>query len=343
MKRIHLIVALWLLLAISTWFQMFIFEYAGKYDYKLIDYLVRPLASMATGIGLFFLMVLPVFDTTAQWSRWNRFLVLGVLGGLYSLVFILILHLFPILFYENPSNYKKSIFVFFVADFHNVLKNYLFQIAVLFVFEYVQKETKSITRQKNLEIELNRTKLQLLKSQLQPHFLFNALNSVVAEIDNKPAKAQDMLINISDILRVTLDSDFMEPVTLQEELSIIEKYLSIEKNRYEDQLLYTINVSDEAMQLKVPKLILQAIVENTIKHGFRGIEKSVTLKIEASFSEKEIYIKNNGARLSHKPDYNTGLTNVMERLKIFTGQDSAFEIYQDGEWVVNKISLIGCR
>lgn len=339
MKRIHLILALWLLLAISTWFQMFVFEYAGKYDYKLIDYLVRPLASMATGIGLFFVMILPVFDKTSQWNRFNRFLALAALSILYPIVFILVLHLFPILFYENPSDYKKSIFGFFVADFHNVLKNYLFQIAVLFVFEYVRKETKSITRQKNLEIELNRTRLQLLKSQLQPHFLFNALNSVVAEIDTCPNKAQDMLINISDILRVTLESDFMEPVSLAEELNIIEKYLSIEKNRYEDQLLYEIHVSEEAMRLQVPKLILQAIVENAIKHGFRGMENGITLKIEASSEHKTIYIKNNGAKLNRKPDYNTGLTNVSERLKIFTGMENAFEIYQEEQWVVTKISL----
>ncbi|UUC45162.1 sensor histidine kinase [Flavobacterium cerinum] len=339
MKRIHLILALWLLLAISTWFQMFVYEYFGKYDYGLTDYLVRPLASMATGIGLFFLLILPVFDKTLQWNKWSRFLTLSALGLFYSIIFILILHLFPILFYDNPSDYKKSIFGFFVADFHNVLKNYLFQIAVLFVFEYVRKETNSITRQKDLEIELNRTKLQLLKSQLQPHFLFNALNSVVAEIDIKPAKAQDMLINISDVLRVTLDSDFMEPVTLAEELTIIEKYLSIEKNRYEDQLIYQIAVSDKALQLKVPKLILQAIVENAIKHGFRGMETALTIKIEASFEQKVIYIKNNGSKLNRKPDFGTGLTNVSERLKIFTGQENAFEIYQDDQWIINKISL----
>lgn len=339
MRRIYLVLALWLLLAISTWFQMFVFEYFERYEYELIDYLVTPLASMVTGIGLFFVLVLPVFDKTSGWIGWKRFLTLGVLGILYSLVFILILHLFPIVFYENPSDYKKSIFGFFVADFHNVLKNYLFQIAILFVFEYLLKETRSITRQKDLEIELNQTKLQLLKSQLQPHFLFNALNSVVAEIDEKPRNAQDMLINISDILRITLDSDFMKSVTLKEELEIINKYLSIEKIRYEDQLEYTIAVPDEAQSLRVPKLILQAIVENAIKHGFKGMARNITIEIGASLEDKTIFVRNNGAKLDEKWLYGTGLTNVSERLKIFTGDDRVFEMYQEGEWVVTKISL----
>lgn len=339
MSRIHLVLILWFLLAILTLFQMFTFEYFEKYQYEWIDYLVTPLASMFTGIGLFFLMILPIFDKTSAWKKRHRFLILSVLGIAYSVIFILILHLFPMLFYENATNYKQSIFGFFVADFHNVVKNYLFQIAILFVFEYVLNETKFVISQKNLEIELNQTKLQLLKSQLQPHFLFNALNSVVAEIDNKPKNAQEMLINISDVLRVTLDSDFMEAVTLKEELDIIKKYLSIEKIRYEDQLIYEIQVSDEELNLKVPKLILQAIVENAIKHGFKRMDKALQIHITASFQEKAIYVKNNGANLTSEMNYRTGLTNVSERLKIFTKNEKAFELYQEGEWVVNKIRL----
>jgi len=339
MNRIHLVLILWLLLAISTFFQMITFEYFEKYQYEWIDYLVTPLASMLTGIGLFYAVILPVFDKTSDRKRLSRFAILSLLGIFYSVIFILVLHLFPMIFYENPSGYKKSIFGFFVADFHNVVKNYLFQIAILFVFEYVSKERKFVNSQKNLEIELNQTRLQLLKSQLQPHFLFNALNSVVAEIDNKPKNAQEMLINISDLLRVTLDSDFMEAVTLKEELDIIKKYLSIEKIRYEDQLVYEINVSDDELGLKVPKLILQAIVENAIKHGFKGINKELRLQITAAVEQKAIFVKNNGAKLSNKCDYGTGLTNVTERLKIFTGDENAFELYQEGDWVVNKINL----
>lgn len=339
MNRIHWVLILWLILAFSTLFQMFAYGYFKEYDYDLIDYLITPLSSMLTGIILFFLVILPVFDKTAGWKMLKRFLILGGLGVVYSFIFILILHLFPILFYENPSDYGESVFGFFVADFHNVLKNYLFQIAILFAFEYISKETNFITRQKNLEIELNQTRLQLLKSQLQPHFLFNSLNSVVSEIDVNKKNAQEMLINLSDILRITLDSDFMESVTLKEELEIIKKYLSIEKIRYEDQLIYDINVSDEAMNLKVPKLILQSIVENSIKHGFRGIQRSVEIRIEADFQQNIILVKNNGAELNLELNFRTGLTNVRERLKIFTGQENIFEIYQEGEWVVNKINL----
>ena len=339
MDRIKWILVLWGILAVSTFFQLVMVESFGRFNYHLSDYLITPLASMATGIVLFFGLVLPAFDAVRNLGTIKKILILSFSGLVYGIVFIFILHVFPLIFYPNPSPYKESVFAFFVGDYHNVLKNYLFQVSILFAFEYISKERQLLTGQKNLEIELNKTKLQLLKSQLQPHFLFNSLNSVVSEIDVNKANAQEMLINLSDILRVTLDSDFMEAVTLREELEFIKKYLSIEKIRYEDQLVYDIDVPDLAMDLKVPKLILQSLVENTIKHGFKGIQRSIQIKIEADFNQKTILVKNNGKPLSDPVHFHTGLANVSERLKIFTKNNAVFEIYQNGGWVVNKINL----
>ncbi len=313
-------------------------EYSGYYDYKLIDYIITPLASLVTGIILFFAMILPLFDAVRKTNIVKRILLLSILGVLYSLVFILILHLFPIVFYPNPSNYMKSVFGFIAADFHNVLKNYIFQIAILYVYEYISNETRLIRQQKNLEIELNKTRLQILKSQLQPHFLFNALNSIVAEIDHSKEKAQEMLVNLSDILRATLNADFERPVTLEEEIITIRKFLAIEKVRYEEQLDYEINISAEAAKMKLPGLILQPLIENAIKHGFKGMQQSLKIIIEADANREFISVKNNGAALNELTPQ-IGLSNVSERMKIMTGSENSFEIYQDGVWVINKIRL----
>lgn len=338
MNRTRWILILWGILAISTLLQMFTYAYFEKYEYQILDYFVTPLASLITGVFLFFLMVLPVFDKTSHLSKINRILVLAGLGIIYSLAFIIVLHLFPIIFYASDSDYFESVLGFFVADFHNVLKNYLFQIAILYAFEYIAKETNFISKQKDLELELNQTRLQLLRSQLQPHFLFNSLNSVVAEIDHTPENAQKMLINLSDILRETLDSDFEKPINLKEELAILEKYLFIEKIRFEDQLNYEIQISENHQQWKVPKLILQPLLENAIKHGFVGNPNPVLIQIFTN--ENAIYIQNNGSALQKDLHSGTGLRNVRERLKIFTGNENAFQIYQDSDWVVVKLQLI---
>jgi|SRR5690606_32644404 len=338
MNRIKWILLLWIILAVSTFFQLFAVEYSGRYDYQLIDYLITPLGTMFNGVLLFFLMVLPFFDATSKFKNFKRILFLYLFGILYAFVFILTLHLIPHVFYPNPSDYQESVFGFIVGDFHNVLKNYLFQIAILYAFEFIGKERNLINQQKNLEIELNQTKLQILKSQLQPHFLFNALNSVVAEIDENKQKAQEMLINLSDILRTTLNSNFEVPITLEEEILTIKKYLSIEKIRYEEQLDYEIKINPEASKMKLPSLILQPLIENSIKHGFKGLNNSLKILIEADEIQKSVVVKNNGAKLTNEI-HQIGLNNVSERMEIFTKNKDSFQIYQEGEWVVNKIQL----
>lgn len=338
MNRIKWVLVLWIILAVSTLLQLAVVEYSGYYDYTWADYLITPGASLATGILLLFLFVLPVFDYSAQLNNLRRIVLLSISGLVYTVAFILIMHLFPIIFIENPSDYKQSIFGFAVASFHNVIKNYLFQIAILYAYEYITKEKKLYSKQKELETELNETRLQILKSQLQPHFLFNSLNSVVAEIDEDKNKAQEMLINLSDILRASLNSDFATPVTLEEEIGQIEKYLSIEKMRYEEQLNYEIKIPEEAMEMKLPGMILQPLVENAIKHGFKGIQEKLDIRIEADLNSKSVWVKNNGAVLNTSEPH-VGLKNVEQRMEIFTGNPNSFEIFQEGGWVVNKIRL----
>jgi len=338
MNRIRWVLILWIILAISTLLQLAAVEYFGLYDYNWIDYIITPGASLATGVLLLFLFVLPVFDFSIKMKNIQRIILLSIAGLAYTIAFILIMHLFPVIFIKNSSDYKESILSFSVASFHNVIKNYLFQIAVLYAYEYISKEKELYSRQKDLEVELNRTRLQTLKSQLQPHFLFNSLNSVVAEIDENKNKAQTMLINLSDILRTSLNSDFTIPVTLEEEIGLIGKYLSIEKMRYEEQLGYEIKISQEAMKMKLPGMILQPLVENAIKHGFKGIYKRLDIVIEADADSKSVLVKNNGAPLSEF-DSQVGLKNVSQRMEIFTRNQNSFKIFQEGNWVINKISL----
>lgn len=339
MNRVHWVLVLWLTLALSTLIQMFTYQYFRDYNYEILDYFVTPLSSMLTGIFLFFVLILPIFDRTSSIGFVKRLFLLAFIGIIYSFLFILFLHLFPLVLYDNPTNFKDSIIGFFVSNFHNVIKNYLFQIAILFIFEYLSKEKLLIIQQKDLEVELNQTKLELLKSQLHPHFLFNSLNSVVAEIDVNPKNAQEMVIHLSDILRETLESNFNEAVSLEEELELIQKYLAIEKIRYEDQLKFKIQADKDSLNLTIPKLILLPLVENAIKHGFKGNQKGIEIQIIANFNEKSVLVQNNGSTISENLNFRTGLQNVSERLKIFTQKENSFEIYQDGSWVVNKMKL----
>lgn len=336
MNRISWVILLLLILAISTIMQLAAVEFSDKYDYNGIDYLIIPGSTLVTGLLLLYILLIPVFDYTSRWSTLTRLIILLLFGIFYSIIFILIMHLFPALISDKPSDYQESIINFAYASFHNVIKNYFFQIAILFAYEYIYKEKSLAEKQKNLEIELNNTKLQILKSQLQPHFLFNALNGVVAEMEDNTAKAQEILINISDLLRTSLSTDFLTPIPIKDEIELIIKYLSIEKMRYADQLNFTINMDDDMREKKIPVMILQPLVENAIKHGFKNIEKPLVIIID--IKNNRIMVRNNGCALKQNIP-KIGLQNVTQRMEIFNKNFNSFQIYQDGNWVVNKLEI----
>lgn len=336
MNRTKWIILLWIILALFTILQLAAVEYFAYYDYQWKDYLLTPGASLVTGIILCFVILIPSFDFSKRFKIIPRILFLSVFGIFYSVIFVLLMHIFPLVFSKNPSDYMESIFSFSVKNFHNVVKNYLFQIAILYTYEYLNKEKFLSEKQKDLEVELSNTKLQMLKNQLQPHFLFNSLNSIVSEIDENKSKAQEMLINLSDILRFSLQSDFSTPVTLQEELELIKKYLSIEKIRYDNQLDFTIQTQPEMLSQKVPNLILQALVENAVKHGYKTIHHPLEIVIEAK--NNTIFVKNNGQKLGNH-SFGIGINNVKQRLLLFTQNENSFQIYQQENWVINQINL----
>src|SRR5690606_25442813 len=137
-----------------------------RYTFQQI--FISTFSGFITGVLLLFALVIPFFDSVSKYAMKKRIFYLGLFGFLYVVVFILVAYIFPALFlWRSFSNYESAIINYAVSDFNNVLLSYLFQVAILYAYEYIRKETQLVNRQKNLEIELNQTKLQILKSQLQ--------------------------------------------------------------------------------------------------------------------------------------------------------------------------------
>ncbi len=122
-------------------------------------------------------------------------------------------------------------------------------------------------RSATLERQLTDSRLQALRMQLQPHFLFNTLNAISALVEHDPMQARTMIARLSDLLRATLDGGEYLEVTLDEEIETLERYLDIERVRFGDRLRVTYDVDGDARQLLVPALLLQPLAENAIRHG----------------------------------------------------------------------------
>ncbi len=187
-------------------------------------------------------------------------------------------------------------------------------------------------REKSLkEIELKslvtETELKSLKAQINPHFLFNSLNSISALTLTSPDKAHEMIIKLSDFIRYSLKNRDQQFTTLKEELENIKKYLDIEKIRFGKRLVISYTVEDECMETKIPHLILQPLFENAIKYGiYENLEENnIEVKCKKHSLYTEFIIANTFDENAHtKKGEGLGLNNVRKRLLITFNQPDLF-------------------
>lgn len=183
----------------------------------------------------------------------------------------------------------------------------------------------------NLRWEALRTETELnrLKSQLNPHFMFNAMNVIRALVDENPMRSKDAITQLSGLLRNTLQFSKHKFITLQQELDVVRDYLSLESARMEERLRVNWDIHTECESFEVPPLMLQTLVENCIKHGIAKIPEGGTVSIKASCDESglSIHLENSGKYDSTlKPESGFGLKNSLERLNLLYGDAAKLSI-----------------
>jgi two-component system, LytTR family, sensor kinase len=185
------------------------------------------------------------------------------------------------------------------------------------------------------ERRLEHAQLERLKSQLQPHFLFNTLNSISVLVRENPAAAQQMIVRLSDLLRLAIDTRDAQLVTLREELEFTRRYLAIQQLRFGDRLQVRVAVEPEALDREVPHLLLQPLVENSIQHGLRGASGG-TVETTASVKQNRLVIRiaNEASELTQRSEDNdghgTGLANARARLAFLYGGRAELSLVRHG-------------
>lgn len=184
-------------------------------------------------------------------------------------------------------------------------------------------------RAREREALLAKAELQALKSQLHPHFLFNSLHATMALIRKDPAAAEKMIIRLSELLRATLESSGTHEVPLQQEIRFLEQYLEIERTRFADRLQIHMNIDPTALDVKVPNMILQPLVENAVKHGISPRAASGNIHVKAARANGHLHLEvcDDGAGLNGKAiREGIGLSNTRARLRQLYGKDQQFEV-----------------
>ena len=188
-----------------------------------------------------------------------------------------------------------------------------------------------------LETRLVEAQLQTLQRQMQPHFLFNTLNTVSALMHRDVEAADAMISRLSDLLRMSLQRVGVQEVPLAEELDFLSKYLEIEQTRFRDRLTVVFDVQSDTLDALVPNLLLQPLVENAIKHGIgpRPTPGQIAVRARRSGALLELDVQDNGVGLSaaRLTDFNrgVGLSNTRSRLEHLYGSLHRFEFRQPAE------------
>lgn len=189
---------------------------------------------------------------------------------------------------------------------------------------YRQREQQAIL----LEKRLAEAELHLLKTQLQPHFLFNTLHAISALMHRDVKAADRMLARLSELLRVTLEHVGTHEVTLREELDFLEPYVEIERARLGDRLAFTLDVAPDTLDAMVPHMILQPLVENAVRHAIapRAAPGAIHVHSERAGDRLELRVRDDGtgARLPHRSG-GVGLANTRARLENLYGEDFRFD------------------
>lgn len=204
---------------------------------------------------------------------------------------------------------------------------YLLLIQVYYLFMSLFNLSEKRAKEARLESLLKETELKMLRSQINPHFLFNSLNSISSLTITDPEKARTMVIKLSDFMRYSLSRKDEQPVTFRSELENLRLYLDIEKVRFGERLAYIEDIGDECLEIKMPVMLLQPLYENAIKHGVYESIDEVTIKTKAEIKDRYlgITISNNyGTTPPSIKGTGTGLQNVARRLELFYGSKGYF-------------------
>ncbi len=195
---------------------------------------------------------------------------------------------------------------------------------------------------------LTEARLQALKMQLQPHFLFNTLNAISALIPADAQPARRMVARLGDLLRSTLEHEDTQEVTLREELAFLEPYLEIEQARLEDRLTVVMTIPPETLDARVPHLLLQPLMENAIRHGIAARIEPGRVEVSASRSADDRFlhleIQDDGLGMVRNNEVRTrrgvGLTNIRSRLEQLYGAEHRFKLEnQASGGVLVRISI----
>lgn len=213
---------------------------------------------------------------------------------------------------------------------------YLIWNCIYFIYHYIEKNRNQQLDTLRLKAVVKDLELKTIKSHINPHFIFNALNSIRALIDENPSRARDAITELSNILRSSMQAENLETVTLERELNIVRDYLALEHIRFEDRLQVEYEIDEHTLDQPVPPMMLQTLVENAIKHGISKNLHGGVVRIISDYRDNvhELIVRNTGKLNGGMNKDGFGLASTANRLGLLYGGAAKFEIHDTDDNMV---------
>jgi len=261
-----------------------------------------------------------------------------------------------------PSCYASSFVWLFLSDSFNLLLNsdellfssilflkafsYLIIVVPFAALYFLIDHWLNLKKQKEMTLVAtnlaNEAQLQMLRYQINPHFLFNALNTIRSMVEEDKTIARNMITELSNFFRYSLSQNGTTD-TLENEINAIKNYLAIQKTRFEEKLIFSFDINEDLYQMKIPFYIILPLVENAIKFGLQSSPIPLNIKIIAKANEHlEISVHNTGKIIENNKSIDgtkTGVENTKKRLALYFSDNYSFKLFEKDSWVIAQIII----
>lgn len=233
----------------------------------------------------------------------------------------------------HESSFKAALRHYFSQHTQPSLLTYWVLVAATQFYRIYDQARKQQIQAAQFEARLAEAQLDMLRMQLQPHFLFNTLQAATTLVHEDPDGAEDILLRLSELLRVSLDELHIQEIPLAREIEFLEHYIGIQERRFGDRLRFHLQIEEDVLTCSVPSLILQPLVENAVRHGIGKYKESdeITIRARRNAAHLNLEVQNVTSKLTSTLDnllkQGRGLANSQARLRQLYGDQQSLELF----------------
>ena len=314
------------------------FFIVGKFNPELIKSLLIDATAGIIVTHLFKIIISKYnFFSKSKTSIW----IVALLSTIILALLMIIVGFIPTLFQPNGISLFKTITpIYFFGLMMNWMRYVGVWVIIYFMYKIVQQNNQIIKEKLVLENISKTTELELLKTQLNPHFLFNALNSIKALVIINPDVSRDAIVKLSELLRFTLQYGKEKLIPIHDEIAEVTKYLELEQLRFEKRLTVVYDIHENSLNQTIPPATILTLAENAVKHGVSKYLEDSTVVISTKMEDQYmiVSVQNNGIYTVGETN-GIGLKHVNKRLEEIYNHKAIFGIYQEGKNVVASIKI----